>query len=87
MADQHDNVRPLWKDADPPPRRPALGSVRTWKVAAAPHNHVTVTGRRGPYPSLLLTTGHVHVESLDHAQAHLLLQALHEAITWTWPAE
>lgn len=87
MTDEQDNVRPLWKDTDPSPRRPGMGALRTWKVAAAPHNQVTVTGRRGPRCDLLLTTGHVHVESLDHAQAHLLLQALREAITWTWPAE
>jgi len=83
-----DDHRPLWKNVDPHLARRAGSSpdgMRTWAVAAAPHNHVTVTARRGERRDLLLTTGHVHVESLDHAQARILLRALQDAISWTWP--
>lgn len=88
MSEDDGVVRPLWKEVDPALARRAgtrPGEVRTWSVGVAPHDGVTVTGRRGLRRDVLLTAGRSSVESLDRSNALLLLESLREAVAWTWP--
>jgi len=85
MAEWHE--RPLWKDVEVGLARRAgaqPGAVRTWEVAAGP-GRVTVTGRRGGRRDVLLATGCSCVESFGREAALALLEALREAVDWTWP--